>query len=84
MSSVRRPRVSQLMENNMDLLNKQRHIDNAIGQMLDAGIIRSSQPSWGFLVVIVDNKYGSRRFCVDCRKKLNIITKIIAYPLPLI
>ena len=50
--------------------------------MLDAGVINRSKSPWSFLVVIVDKKVGSRRFCIDFRK-LNEITKKNSFPLPL-
>ena len=58
-------------------------IDKAINEMLDADVIKRSRSPWSFLVVIVDKKDGSKRFCVDFRK-LNQITKKNSYPLPLI
>ena len=58
-------------------------IDKAVGEMLDANVIRRSKSPWSFPVVIVDKKDGSKRFCVDFRK-LNQITKPNSYPLPLI
>ena len=51
--------------------------------MLDADAIRISRSPWSFLVIIVDKKDGSKRFCIDFRK-LNQITKKNSYPLPLI
>ena len=64
-------------------LNKRAVIDNAVDEMLEAGIIRKSRPPWSFPVVVVDKKDGSKRFCVDFRQ-LNKITKPISYPLPVI
>ena len=57
--------------------------DKAVDEMLDAKVIRRSKSPWSFPVVIVDKKDGSKRFCVDFRK-LNQITKLNSYPLPLI
>ena len=64
-------------------LNKRAVIDNAVDEMLEAGIIRRSRSPWSFPVVVVDKKDGSKRFCVDFRQ-LNKITKPISYPLPVI
>ena len=64
-------------------LNKRTVIDNAVDEMLEAGIIRRSRSPWSFPVVVVDKKDGSKRFCVDFRQ-LNKITKPISYPLPVI
>ena len=61
-------------------LNKRAVIDNAVDEMLEAGIIRRSRSPWSFPVVVVDKKDGSKRFCVDLRQ-LNKITKPISYPL---
>ena len=49
--------------------------------MIDAKVIRKSRSPWSFPVVIVDKKYGSKRFCVDFRK-LNQVTKKYSNPLP--
>ena len=64
-------------------MHKQPIVTKAIKEMLDANIIRPSQSSWSFPVVIVDKKDGTKRFCVDFRK-LNNITKKNVYPLPVI
>ena len=64
-------------------LNKRAVIDNAVDEMLEAGIIRRSRSPWSFPVVVVDKKDGCKRFCVDFRQ-LNKITKPISYPLPVI
>lgn len=64
-------------------INNRQIIDNAIDEMLEAGVIRRSRSPWSFPVVIVDKKDGSKRFCVDFRK-LNQITVKNSFPLPLI
>ena len=64
-------------------LNKRRIIDQAIDDMLASKVIERSTSSFSFPIIIVDKKDGSSRFCVDFRK-LNEVTKPIAYPLPLI
>ena len=46
--------------------------------------MQDAQPSsspWASPVVIVRNKDGSHRFCIDCRQ-LNAVTKSDTYPLP--
>ena len=62
-------------------LNKQKVIDDAINEMMEAGVIKRSQSPWAFPVVVVDKKDGTKRFCVDFRA-LNAVTKPNAYPLP--
>ena len=64
-------------------LNNRRVIDDAVKEMLDAGVIRRSRSPWSFPVVIVNKKDNSKRFCIDFRK-LNKITKKNSYPLPVI
>lgn len=64
-------------------LNNRKIVDQAIDEMIEAKIISRSKSPWSFPVVIVDKKDGSKRFCVDFRK-LNKITKLNSYPLPLI
>lgn len=44
-------------------------------------IIEKSKSEWAFPIVLVENKDGSVRLCVDYRK-LNKRMKQIAYPLP--
>jgi hypothetical protein len=52
-----------------------------VEKMLQAGVIRESQSSWSWPIVLVTKKDGSVRFCVDyC--KLNEVTVKDAYPLP--
>ena len=63
--------------------NKRTVIDNAVDEMLEAGIIRRSRSPWSFPVVVVDKKDRSKRFCIDFWQ-LNKITKPISYPLPVI
>lgn len=64
-------------------LNNRKIIDQAVGEMLDAGVIRRSRSPWSFPVVIVAKKDNTKRFCVDFRQ-LNRITKKNSYPLPVI
>ena len=64
-------------------LNNRKIIDKVVDEMMDAKIISRSKSPWSFPVVIVNKKDGTKRFCVDLRK-LNKITKLNSYPLPLI
>ena len=64
-------------------LNNRKVIEEAVDEMLEAKIISRSRSDWSFPVVIVDKKDGTKRFCVDFRK-LNNITKLNSYPLPVI
>lgn len=64
-------------------LNNRKVIDDAVREMLGAGVIRRSRSPWSFPVVIVNKKDNSKRFCVDFRQ-LNKITKKNSYPLPVI
>lgn len=63
--------------------HKRELVEQAIQEMLEAGIIERSQSLWSFPIVIAGKKDGGYRFCVDFRD-LNKITKSIAYLLPLI
>ena len=58
-------------------------MEEAVKDMLEAGVIERSRSPWSFPRVIVKKKDGGPRFCVDFRK-LNAITKPMAVPLPLI
>ncbi|UYV70481.1 K02A2.6-like, partial [Cordylochernes scorpioides] len=69
----RRPyRVSQV---------ERQTIQNEVDKMLKEGIVQLSESLWSSPVVLVKNKNGSWRFCVDYRH-LNKITKKDVYPLP--
>ena len=56
-------------------------IESQIEDMLNNNIIEPSKSPWASLIVLVDKKDGSIRFCVDYRK-LNTVTKRDVYPLP--
>jgi hypothetical protein len=58
-------------------------IRSEIEMLLQHGLIERSNSDWGFPIVMVDKKDGSRRMCIDYRK-LNQVTKASTYPLPLI
>lgn len=60
-------------------LAKRKAIDAALDEMIDTGVVRSSESPWGFPVVLVPKKDGSSRLCVDYRK-LNEVTRKDAYP----
>ena len=64
-------------------LGQRRTVDLAIDEMMQAGVIERSRSPWGFPIVLVEKKDGSKRFCVDFRA-LNKITKNNAHPLPVI
>ena len=64
-------------------LHHRETVDKAIDEMLEAGIIKRSTSTWIFPLVVVSKKDGSSRLCVDFRR-LNQITKQIAFPLPII
>ena len=49
--------------------------------MLSQGVVQPSNSPWASPIVLVKKKDGSYRFCVDYRK-LNLITKPDAHPLP--
>ena len=52
-----------------------------VDEMLEQGMIESSNSVWHSPVVLIKKKDNSYRFAVDYRK-LNTITKPIAHPLP--
>ena len=56
-------------------------IDGLLAEMQQQGVIEPCNREWASNVVLVKKKDGSVRFCVDYRK-LNLLTKKDAYPLP--
>src|SRR5207248_5246400 len=56
-------------------------IDRQVKDMLDQDVIEPSSSPWASDVVIVKQKDGSLRFCIDYRK-LNDVTIKGSYPLP--
>ena len=55
-------------------LQQRKMIDSAVDEMMQAGVIERFSSPWGFPIVLVKKKDGSKRFCVDFRA-LNKITK---------
>ena len=49
--------------------------------MLEMGEIEESNSAWCSPIVLVDNKSGTVRFCVDYRK-VNEVSQYDAYPIP--
>ena len=64
-------------------LKQRQMVDLAIDEMIQAGIIERSNSPWGFPIVLVEKKDGTKRFCVDFRA-LNRVTKKYARALPVI
>jgi len=52
-----------------------------VKRQLEADVIEPTSSEWGFPVVLVPEKDGTLRFCVDYRL-LNVVTKKDSYPLP--
>ena len=60
--------------------NKEKIVDDAIDDVLQANIIRQSNLPWARPIVAVDKKDGSKRYCVDYRE-LNKKTSLLSWPL---
>ncbi|GMF57000.1 unnamed protein product [Phytophthora fragariaefolia] len=56
-------------------------IDENVSAMLQAGVIKEGNRSWGFPVVLLRKKDGEVCFCIAYRA-LNNVTKRDVYPLP--
>lgn len=56
-------------------------IKREIDAMLEADLIFPCSSPWAFPVVLADKADGTKRFCIDY-KRLNVITKTDAYPMP--
>ena len=56
-------------------------VEKAIDKMIQDEVISPSTSPWASPIVLVAKKNGETRFCVDYRK-LNLATKLDAYPLP--
>ena len=55
--------------------------DREVDKMLEKGFILPSDSPWASPIVLVTEKDGSTRFCIDYRW-LNNVTQKDAYPLP--
>ena len=62
-------------------IHKHEEVNRQVGDMLTQGIIEPSDSPWASPLVLVQKKDGTMRFCVDYRK-LNLVTRKDAYPLP--
>ncbi|UYV79636.1 K02A2.6-like, partial [Cordylochernes scorpioides] len=60
---------------------ERRAIQGEVDKMIKMGVAQPSESPWSSPVVLVKNKDGSWRFCVDYRR-LNRITKKDVYPIP--
>jgi len=61
-------------------LGPEKEVSRQVRDLLDGGLIEPAHSAWSLLVVLVQKKDGSWRFCVDYRK-LNSLTIQDAYPL---
>ncbi|CAG2208722.1 unnamed protein product [Mytilus edulis] len=59
----------------------QEEADRELSRMLDAGVIEPSISPWAAPIVLVREKDGSVRYCIDFRK-INSLTKRDSYTLP--
>jgi hypothetical protein len=60
---------------------KREEVQKLLKEMLKKDVIQRSSSPWAAPIVLVKKKDGSTRFCVDYRK-LNLVTRKDAYPLP--
>lgn len=56
-------------------------VKEQVDKILEKGIIKPATSTWASPVVLVKNKYGTHRFCVEYRR-INQITLKDSYPLP--
>ena len=61
--------------------SKRQEVSQLLESMLKKDVIQQSSSPWASLIVLVQKKDGSTRFCMDYRK-LNSVTRKDAYPLP--
>ena len=59
----------------------QKEMEEQIDNMLKKDVITPSKSPWAIGIVLVKEKDGSKRFCIDYRR-LNDVTIKDAYPLP--
>lgn len=62
-------------------LAERQEVSRHLQKMQDNGIIRLSNSPWASHIVMVKERDGPHRFCVDYRE-LNSVTKLNTYPLP--
>ena len=62
-------------------MGQREEVEKQIQDMLDRGIIKHSTSPWSSPIVLVDNKDGTKRFCIDYRL-LNKHTVKYSFPLP--
>ena len=62
-------------------LYKRKKTEDAIKEMLEAGVIEEANSEWASPVVLAPKADGTDRFCVDYRR-LNLATVPDSYPLP--
>lgn len=62
-------------------IHKREEVDRQVRDMLSQGIIEPSDSPWASPLVLVEKRDGTMRFCIDYRK-LNLLTRKDAYPLP--
>ena len=60
---------------------KEAEANKQVQKLLEKGLIETSSGVWSPLVVLVQKKDDSWRFCIDYRR-LNAVTKQDAYPIP--
>ena len=64
-------------------LGFQKEEETMLQSMLEQGIVQPSESEWAAAPVIVRKRCGGLRYCLDFRK-LNSVTRIDAFPIPLI